>query len=101
MHSAPLIDVPTGLLTGARQVLSPHCDARPPGVMPELVVVHGISVPSGEFGGPWIDRLFCGDLAAVEDPRLAAIAGLRVSAHVVIDRRGTVSQYVPFEQRAW
>jgi AmpD protein len=101
MHSVPVIDLPTGLLPGARQVLSPHCDARPPGMAPELLVVHGISVPSGEFGGPWIDRLFCGDLASAADPRFAAIAGLRVSAHALIDRRGTISQYVPFQQRAW
>ncbi len=101
MHSASVIDVPTGLLPGVRQVLSPHCDERPAGAAPELVVVHGISVPPGEFGGPWIDRLFCGDLAVAADPRFAAIAALRVSAHALIDRHGTISQYVPFQQRAW
>jgi AmpD protein len=101
MHSAAVIDLPTGLLPGARQVLCPHCDARPLGVLPELLVVHGISVPPGEFGGPWIDALFCGDLAAVADPRFAAIASLRVSAHALIDRGGAISQYVPFQQRAW
>jgi AmpD protein len=69
--------------------------------VPELLVVHGISVPPGEFGGPWIDRLFCGDLAAAADPRFEAIGGLQVSAHALIDRRGTISQYVPFQQRAW
>ena len=56
------IDSGTGLLTGARQVLSPHFDERPGGVKPELLVVHGISLPPGEFGGPWIDRLFTGTL---------------------------------------
>ncbi|HXN10438.1 MAG TPA: 1,6-anhydro-N-acetylmuramyl-L-alanine amidase AmpD [Steroidobacteraceae bacterium] len=101
MHSATVIDVPTGLLSAVRQVLSPHCDARPPGDQPELLVVHGISLPPGEFGGPWIDRLFCGDLAATADPRFDAIAGLRVSAHALIDRRGVISQYVPFPLRAW
>jgi AmpD protein len=101
MHSAPVIDPATGLLPGARQVLSPHCDARPPGAAPELLVVHGISLPPGEFGGPWIDRLFCGDLPATADPRFDAVAPLRVSAHALIDRRGAISQYVPFQQRAW
>jgi AmpD protein len=100
MHSVSVIDVPTGLVPGARQVLSPHCDARPHGTVPELLVVHGISVPAGEFGGRWIDRLFCGDLPAAE-PRFAALAGLRVSAHLLIDRRAVTSQYVPFHQRAW
>src|SRR5213082_4078682 len=55
------IDAATGLLAGARQVLSPNFDARPAGTKPELLVVHGISLPPGEFGGPWIDRLFTGD----------------------------------------
>jgi AmpD protein len=101
MHSAPVIDPVIGLLPGARQVFSPHCDERPPGMRPELLVVHGISLPPGEFGGPWIDRLFCGDLAAAADPRFDAVASLRVSAHALIDRRGVISQYVPFPLRAW
>jgi len=82
-------------------VLSPHCDSRPPGALPELLVVHGISLPPGEFGGPWIDRLFCGDLTAAADPRFDAVVSLKVSAHALIDRRGVISQYVPFQQRAW
>jgi AmpD protein len=95
------IDIGTGLLPNARQVLSPHWDERPPGVLPELIVMHGISVPEGEFGGPWIDRLFCGNLPAVAHPGFAAIAALRVSAHVVIRRDGAITQYVPFGARAW
>jgi N-acetyl-anhydromuramoyl-L-alanine amidase len=95
------IDATGGLLLAARQVLSPHCDARPSGVLPELIVVHGISLPPGQFGGPWIDNLFCGNLPAQAHPSFAAIASLRVSAHSVIDREGRISQYVPFMARAW
>ena len=82
MHPSPAfaIDLATGLLRGGRQVLSPHRDPRPAGQAPELLVVHGISLPPGEFGGPWIDRLFCGDLPAEAHPGFVAIAGLRVSA---------------------
>src|SRR5579883_1815942 len=76
------IDVDTGLLLGVRQVLSPHRDARPPGVHAELIVLHGISLPPGEFGGPWIDRLFCGDLPSAVHPYFATLAGARVSAHL-------------------
>ncbi len=65
------IDAATGLLAGVRQVLSPHFDARPPGALPELLVVHGISLPPGEFGGPWIDRLFTGTLPADAHPSFA------------------------------
>jgi AmpD protein len=100
--SAPLkIDSATGLLTGARQVLSPHCDARPAGMAPELLVVHGISLPPGEFGGPWIDRLFTGTLPAEAHPYFREIAATRVSAHALIRRAGEIVQYVPFGERAW
>ena len=88
MSTTLRIDPATGLLLNARQVLSPHWDARPPGVLPELIVVHGISLPEGEFGGPWIDRLFCGNLPAEAHPSFGVIAPLRVSAHVVIRRDG-------------
>lgn len=95
------IDVTTGLLAGVRQVLSPHFDGRPAGVAPELIVLHGISLPPGEFGGPWIDRLFCGDLPPDAHPYFATLAGARVSAHLLIGRAGAVTQYVPFQARAW
>ena len=58
MGSTLHIDSATGLLLAARQVLSPQWDARPAAMQPELIIVHGISLPEGEFGGPWIDRLF-------------------------------------------
>jgi AmpD protein len=99
---APLkIEPATGLVTGVRQVLSPHFDARPAGELPELIVVHGISLPPGEFGGPWIDRLFTGGLPPDAHPYFRDIARARVSAHVLIRRDGTIVQYVPFGQRAW
>jgi len=97
----PNIDTATGLLVGQRQVLSPHCDARPTGCGPELIVVHGISLPPGEFGGPWVDRLFTGHLPPHVHPSFEPIATLKVSAHVLIDRRGGLTQYVPFPARAW
>jgi AmpD protein len=95
------IEPATGLLAGVRQVLSPHFDARPPGVAPELIVVHGISLPAGEFGGPWIDRLFAGNLPPDAHPSFHDTAALRVSAHAVIRRDGALTQYVPFGMRAW
>ncbi|HWW19686.1 MAG TPA: 1,6-anhydro-N-acetylmuramyl-L-alanine amidase AmpD [Steroidobacteraceae bacterium] len=101
MHSALRIDPVTGLLVGVRQVLSPHFDERPAGVTPTLIVVHGISLPEGEFGGPWIDRLFTGNLLPDAHPSFASVAPLRVSAHAVIRRDGAVTQYVAFAARAW
>ena len=100
--SAPLkIDSATGLLSGARQVLSPHCDARPAGTVAELLVVHGISLPPGEFGGPWIDRLFTGTLPPEAHPYFRELAATRLSAHALVRRDGAIVQYVPFGERAW
>jgi AmpD protein len=95
------VESATGLLVGVRQVLSPHFNARPPQMLPELIVVHGISLPPGEFGGPWIDRLFTGTLPWAEHAYFRQIEGLKASAHVVIDRDGRLTQYVPFTERAW
>jgi AmpD protein len=95
------IDDKTGLALAVRQVLTHHYDARPAGVTPELIIVHGISLPPGEFGGPWIDRLFTGSLPPEMHPFFAAMAIGRVSAHAVIRRDGQIVQYVPFRERAW
>src|ERR1700716_3407632 len=101
MQSALKIEPATGLVTGVRQVLSPHFAARPAGVVPELIVVHGISLPPGAFGGPWIDQLFTGGLRPEAHSYFRAIAGARVSSHALIRRDGQIVQYVPFGERAW
>src|SRR5215467_10023804 len=101
MQTALRIDPATGLLAAVRQVISPHFDARPAGTVPSLIVVHGISLPPGEFGGPWIDRLFTGALPPEAHPYFKEIEGLRASAHALIRRDGQIVQYVPFGQRAW
>jgi AmpD protein len=95
------VDLETGLLQGARHIASPNCDARPEGVEADLIVVHGISLPPGEFGGPWIERLFTNSLPADVHPYFAEMGARRVSAHLVIMRDGTVTQYVKFSERAW
>jgi N-acetyl-anhydromuramoyl-L-alanine amidase len=95
------VDPATGLLTGARYLESPNADERPAGTMPELIVVHGISLPPGEFGGGFIDSLFTNRLDAVAHPYFASICELRVSAHALIERDGKIVQYVPFHRRAW
>jgi AmpD protein len=95
------LDASSGLLGEARQVESPNCDDRPADCAPDLIVVHGISLPPGEFGGPWIDRLFTNSLPADEHPYFAEIADLRVSTHFLIRRDGSLVQYVPVNRRAW
>ena len=97
----PTVDASTGRVPEARWVHSPNSDARPPGNQPELIVIHGISLPPGRYGGPWIDRLFTNTLSAEADPYFATIQDLRVSSHMLIARDGALTQYVPFSQRAW
>lgn len=94
----------THRLTGARWRPSPNQDERPDGrgaAGIELLVIHAISLPPDEFGGPWIDALFANELDPAAHPYFATIAGLRVSAHCCIFRDGSVTQYVAFDQRAW
>lgn len=90
-----------GWLVGVKHVPSPHFDCRPEDEIPSLLVVHNISLPPGEFGGPWIDALFTGTLDPEAHPYFAGIAHLRVSAHCLIRRDGEIVQYVPFDKRAW
>ncbi|MFZ9735235.1 MAG: 1,6-anhydro-N-acetylmuramyl-L-alanine amidase AmpD [Burkholderiaceae bacterium] len=80
---------------------SPHHNARPPGCGPQLVVIHGISLPAGDFGGPWVDALFMRGLNANSPYGLSELAGLEVSAHFFISREGLLTQYVSIQDRAW
>ncbi len=95
------LDAARRWLLGVERRLSPNRDPRPDAADISLIVVHGISLPPGEFGGPWIDALFMNRLDPGTHPYFRAIEGLRVSAHVVIHRDGRVVQYVPFPERAW
>ncbi|MGD8378139.1 MAG: 1,6-anhydro-N-acetylmuramyl-L-alanine amidase AmpD [Gammaproteobacteria bacterium] len=93
--------IQAGWLQGVRRVPSPNADERPAGMEPELIVIHGISLPPGRFGENWIDDLFTNRLDADADPYFAEIVGLRVSSHALIRRDGELVQYVPFHRRAW
>ena len=95
------LEAATGLLRGAVQVPSPNCDDRPAGALPALIVIHGISLPPGQFGGPYIDQLFTNTLDPAGHPYFRAIAGLTVSSHLLIRRSGDVVQYVPLTRSAW
>ena len=92
---------PDGWLAAAPARPSPNFDTRPSGIGIDLVVVHGISLPPGEFGSGAVTRLFRNELDPSEHPAYADLAGLRVSAHALIDRGGGTTQYVSFLDRAW
>lgn len=89
------------LLIGVPFRPSPFADARPSAGDPELVVVHGISLPPGEFGGPYVEDFFLGRLDRQGHPYFTEIHGMEVSAHLFIRRDGSVIQFVPFNRRAW
>lgn len=95
------IDPAREWLSGARRVASPNCDERPDAEDISLIVIHGISLPPGEYGGPWIEDLFTNRLDSTAHPYFADMAGLRVSSHLLIRRDGELVQYVPFTRRAW
>ncbi len=88
-------------LTSARQFPSPNQSRRPVGMEIDLLVIHNISLPPQQYGGGWIDDLFGNRLDPEAHPYFAGIADLRVSAHLLIDREGRVTQYVPFDCKAW
>jgi len=91
----------TGLLDKARQVNSPNFDDRPQNTPVDLLVIHNISLPPGQFGGPWISDLFTNQLNPDAHPYFKEVHLLKVSAHILIRRDGSIIQYVPFHKRAW
>jgi AmpD protein len=97
--NAPLFA--SGWLATARHIPSPNFDGRPDGEAPSVIVVHAISLPPDQFGGPGVEQLFTNTLAADEHPYYATICHLRVSAHFFIRRDGELIQFVSADDRAW
>jgi N-acetyl-anhydromuramoyl-L-alanine amidase len=90
-----------GWWSAAERRPSPNHDERPPGTAIDMLVVHAISLPPGEFGGSNIHALFCNTLDCASDPRYGELRGLKVSAHFLINRDGWLTQYVSVHRRAW
>ena len=90
-----------GWLDAARRVNSPNYNPRPKGSRPELIVVHGISLPPRCYGGTEIEAFFCNRLNANDHPYFAEISDLKVSAHFLIRRCGELVQFVDTDCRAW
>ncbi len=92
-----------GLLRSARFrfIESPNCDDRPPAAEVSLLVIHGISLPPGKFGGDGVLRLFTNTLDWTAHPFYTTLKGLRVSAHFFVRRTGEIIQFVPCGRRAW
>lgn len=97
------IDPASHTVVGVRYAPSPNFDQRPVGVGTRLslIVVHNISLPPKEFGGPFIEQFFTNQLDPKAHPYFSEIAEQKVSAHILIRRDGQVVQFVPFNKRAW
>lgn len=95
----------TATATNITQRASPHFDERPAAETVSLLVIHNISLPGGDFtqtpAHSYVDALFMGTLDCAAHPSFSDLRGVRVSAHCVIWRDGSVFQYVPFAKRAW
>lgn len=95
------MEINNGILSPAQQVVSPNWDERPDDADISLLVVHGISLPPGEFGGDYIEQFFTNSLDPSAHPFFEEIKDLQVSSHLLIKRDGTIIQFVPFSRRAW
>lgn len=90
-----------GWLRTARQVVSSNANERPAGAVVDLIVLHSISLPPGQYGGPEVERLFTNRLDWSAHPYFEQIRGLEVSAHFFVRRDGQVVQFVDTDLRAW
>ena len=95
------IDKQSYLLKNAEYLNSPNQDDRRDGQDPEIIVIHGISLPPGEYGGSYVSDLFLNSLDISVCEYFKEISTLKVSSHLFIDRLGRVTQFVPFNSRAW
>ncbi len=80
---------------------SPNCSARPDNELISLLVIHNISLPPGKFGTECIEQLFCNQLDCDAHPYFDSLRELKVSAHLLIKRNGEITQFVPFNMKAW
>ena len=90
-----------GWYQAARHVASPNFGPRPAGMSIDLVVLHSISLPPGQYGGPEIEALFTNTLDWDAHPYFQQIRGAEVSAHFLIRRQGELVQFVSCDDRAW
>ncbi|PCJ24481.1 MAG: 1,6-anhydro-N-acetylmuramyl-L-alanine amidase AmpD [SAR86 cluster bacterium] len=96
-----VFSISNNILWGAHQLESPNQSHRPDDSEIDMLVIHNISLPPGEYGTDCVSQLFCNKLNPDSHPAFKEIADLRVSAHLLISRNGRVVQYVPFNKKAW
>lgn len=93
--------ISSGWLTQAQHLPSPYFAPRELGEEINLLVVHNISLPAGQFDGDYISDLFLGQLDYDAHASFNDLRGVEVSAHCLIRRDGSIIQYVSFYDKAW
>lgn len=103
-QSDPSLPIPlwtNGWYEFSGRLESPNFGPRPPQTRVDLLVLHSISLPPGDYGGDEVQRLFTNQLDWDEHPYFQSIRGMEVSAHFYIRRNGELLQFVSCDQRAW
>ncbi len=95
------IDINNGKIQGIHSINSPNFNDRPDEDDISLIIIHGISLPPGRFGDGYIEQLFTNNLSVTEHPHFLELKNLKVSSHLLINREGVLTQFVPFNKRAW
>ena len=101
MRQEYVFDATSGLVAPAVQCPSPNFDRRPPGCRVELIVIHSISLPPGEYGTRCVSDFFLNRLDHDAHPYFDQIRELTVSSHLLIERDGALTQFVSINDRAW
>ena len=101
MNPSPTAQWQQGWCNLAQHLPSPNYNTRPAATSIDLLVIHSISLPPGQYGGPHIAQLFTNTLDFDAHPYFQQIRGLQVSSHFVIQRTGHIQQFVSCNHRAW
>ena len=89
------------ILEQAEFLESPNFSERPKGIKPSLLVIHNISLPPGQYGGGFVKEFFLNQLDTNIHPYFKEIRDLKVSSHLLVERDGSVFQFVDFSKKAW
>ena len=93
------LKIENNLIVGAEVELSTNSSERHDDI--ELIVIHCISLPEGEYNNNHPKDLFLNKLDLSIHPSFQTLKNLKVSSHLLINRDGSFQQFVPFNKCAW
>ncbi|MBF0659062.1 1,6-anhydro-N-acetylmuramyl-L-alanine amidase AmpD [Psychrobacter sp. NG25] len=107
MSKSSSMTIKDGLLSAATWLASPNKNMRPADMNIDTIVIHNISLPPNEFGAcdtdgtHYVKALFTNQIDWNAHSYFKTIEGAEVSAHLFIERDGSITQFVNFNERAW